>query len=196
MIKKRPPLWKRTYFINSKFQRSFIKKTLVIAICMIIAQWVALQYIFVRFNIYGESLNYESKKKFYDFLSPQMNMINETFLWLGLITPLCLFLWGMFQSHRIAGPLHNLKIRLQRIRSITNLEDLTLLESTIFRRSDYFHEMAEEYNKTIDHLKAISKINNQQENNFMTSKISNQVADETNVLEVNFENKISNKKVS
>ena len=78
-----------------------------------------------------------------------------------LFTPICIFLWGVFQSHRIAGPLHNLKIKLQKLRALKDISDINLIEETQFRRSDYFHELADEYNKTIHHLKDIVEIQKQ-----------------------------------
>lgn len=153
----RPPLWRRKYVVNFKFQAAFIRKALFVAGFILVSQWFALQYIFVRFNIYAEELSYDQRKQFYEFLSAQTMMLNQTFLWMCLFTPICIFLWGVFQSHRIAGPLYNLKSRLHKMREITDVNNFSQLEETQFRRSDYFHELADEYNKTINHLKVLVK---------------------------------------
>lgn len=88
-------------------------------------------------------------------------MLNQTFLWMCLFTPICIFLWGVFQSHRIAGPLFNLKNKLHKIRQIKDISEISNLEETQFRRSDYFHELADEYNKTVNHLKDMVQIKQQ-----------------------------------
>lgn len=162
----RPPLWRRKYVVNFKFQAAFIRKALFVAGFILVCQWFALQYIFVRFNIYAEELSYDQRKQFYEFLSAQTLMLNQTFLWMCLFTPICIFLWGVFQSHRIAGPLFNLKLRFHKIRQLKNTQELSNIEETQFRRSDYFHELADEYNKTISHLKNII-----QENSISESKV-------------------------
>lgn len=158
---KRPSVWRRKYVVNFKFQAAFIRKSLFIAGLILGVQWFALQYIFLRFNIYADSLSYDSSKLFYDFLNDQSMMLNQTFLWMCLFTPICIFLWGVFQSHRIAGPLHNLKIKLHKIRQMKDVSDMSSIEETQFRRSDYFHELADEYNKTINHLKDVLDIQKQ-----------------------------------
>ncbi len=157
----RPSMWRRKYVINFKFQAAFIRKALFIAGCILGAQWFALQYIFLRFNIYADSLSYDSSKLFYEFLNDQAMMLNHTFLWMCLFTPICIFLWGVFQSHRIAGPLHNLKNKLHKIRQLKDISEINMIEETRFRRSDYFHELADEYNKTIHHLKDIVEVQKQ-----------------------------------
>lgn len=154
---KKPSFLRRKYVINFKFQSAFIRKSFFIAGLMIISQYVALQYIFARFNIYGETLPYDLKRKFYEFLNPQYDTINQTFLVLGLITSISIVVWGLIQSHRIAGPLHNIKLRLKKISKATTTSDLTGFESTQFRRSDYFHELADEYNKALQNLKNLAK---------------------------------------
>lgn len=158
---RRPSVWRRKYVVNFKFQAAFIRKALFVAGIILGTQWFALQYIFLRFNIYADSLSYDSSKLFYEFLNDQSMMLNTTFLWMCLFTPVCIFLWGVFQSHRIAGPLHNLKIKLQKIRNLKDISDFNLIEETQFRRSDYFHELADEYNRTIHHLKDIVDIQRQ-----------------------------------
>jgi hypothetical protein len=82
-------------------------------------------------------------------------------------------MWGVFQSHRIAGPLHNLKLKLQKIRQLKDISEINLIEETQFRRSDYFHELADEYNKTIHHLKDVVEVQKQ-----------NIVATQSNVVEL------------
>ncbi len=179
----RPSVWRRRYVVNFKFQAAFIRKALFIAGCILATQWFALQYIFLRFNIYADSLSYDSSKLFYEFLNDQSMMLNHTFLWMCLFTPICIFLWGVFQSHRIAGPLHNLKIKLQKIRQLKDISDINLIEETQFRRSDYFHELADEYNKTIHHLKDIVEVQKQ-----------NVSALDSNVVELNKFSKNNQKK--
>jgi hypothetical protein len=165
IVGQRPPIHKRKYLVNFKFQADFIKKSLVVAAGLIIVQWCTLQIIFVRFNLYGEDLPHELKVKFYDILNHQIDMLNQSFLWMCILTPIILFVWGIFQSHRIAGPLHNIKLKLKEIRGFKNTEELTKnITETQFRRSDYFHELAKEYNETVKHLIKINADATSEEN--------------------------------
>ncbi len=55
----------------------------------------------------------------------------------GLVFIICIIF-----SHKIAGPIHKLKTHLQSMRSGEVVRDIT------FRQSDYFSELADEFNKT------------------------------------------------
>ena len=151
-MSKQPSVWRRKYIINLDFQGSFIQKSLFIAFTINVIFYFALEFIFIKFNIYGESLQHDARVKFYTFLKDQKEILNLTFLYVGSITAFSIVLWGIFQSHRIAGPLFNLKLQLKKIRSAKDLKDLSEVGATKFRANDYFHDLAEEYNQSIQHI--------------------------------------------
>ncbi|MDH4469247.1 MAG: hypothetical protein QE271_14410 [Bacteriovoracaceae bacterium] len=159
-MSKQPSVWRRKYIINLDFQGSFIQKSLFIAFTINVIFYFALEFVFIKFNIYGESLQHDARVKFYTFLKDQKEILNLTFLYVGSITALFIVFWGIFQSHRIAGPLFNLKLQLKKIKSAKNLKELSEVGVTKFRTSDYFHDLAEEYNQSIKHINKLLSENN------------------------------------
>jgi methyl-accepting chemotaxis protein len=61
----------------------------------------------------------------------------------------------MFLSHRIAGPLFNLKMQLKRLKNSKNKEDLLNIPEAKFREHDFFHDLAHRYNEAIENVQNI-----------------------------------------
>jgi hypothetical protein len=151
-MSKQPPIWRRKYIINLEFQGAFIQKALFIAFAINVIFYFALEFIFIKFNIYGESLQHEARVKFYSFLKDQKQILNQTFIYVGSVSALFIVIWGIFQSHRIAGPLFNLKLQFKKMKGMKSIEEIGELNKTKFRANDYFHDLAEDYNHFVDHL--------------------------------------------
>ena len=70
-------------------------------------------------------------------------------LWITMITLTgVIFLISIFVSHRIAGPLYKLKLHL------AELGKGNIDQNLKFRKSDYFHSLADDYNKSLAGLRA------------------------------------------
>jgi len=156
-MSKQPSVWRRKYIINLEFQGAFIQKALFIAFAINVIFYFALEYIFIKFNIYGESLQHEARIKFYSFLKDQKQILNQTFIYVGSTTAIFIVIWGIFQSHRIAGPLFNLKLQFKKLKGAKSLEELAEISKTKFRTSDYFHDLAQDYNECVSHIEQLVK---------------------------------------
>lgn len=155
--RKRPALHKRKYVVNFAFQLAFIKKLFLVAMGITLCQWLALQYVFIKFNLYGEQLPYEQRKHFYDFLAPQVQTLNEAFIYMCIVSAIALIVWGTMQSHRIAGPLFRLRQTIKILMELKSWKDLEHIEMMQFRRNDYFHELAKEFNQALQRLKSLKQ---------------------------------------
>lgn len=145
----KPPFYRRKFIINRGFQFPFIVRMVVINLMTIGILFVGLYVIFYRFNFLGNELGLESGHRFYEFVGEQFMMISALFLGAAISSTLVLAVYGVFLSHRIAGPLENLMIRFKKIEESAPDEC-----KTHFRKDDFFHELAQAYN---EHLDAIAK---------------------------------------
>ena len=79
----------------------------------------------------------------------------EKFNYMSTVSVICILIFclAMFYnmaliiSNRVAGPLFNL------CRSLQNIRNSGEVKHVAFRKKDYFHEVADEVNKTIDFVK-------------------------------------------
>ncbi len=151
----RPPFWKRKYYINAEFQGSFIQMVIGTALLINLILYGANIYIFYKFNAYGEALSFEQKREFYQFFQTQIVSLNQVFLICGGLVFGILVVYGLLMSHKVAGPLENLKIQFQKIQKLEDLENVHHLQSTCFRKTDYFRDMADEYNKALKQIQQL-----------------------------------------
>lgn len=187
--KHKPSIFRRQLIVDKTFQSSFIKLFTGSAVLVNMILYCANLAIFYNFNKYGETLKFEERQKFYQFFQDQVITLNKVFLITGVAVFVLLFIYGIFASHKVAGPLFNLKLRLKSLQEITNLEDVHNLTGTQFRKSDYFKDLAKEYNMALTNIQKL-----QFEKGEKSTK--NNSEDNTNITEKFDENVIAFKKVS
>ena len=107
--------------------------------------FVCIYIVFARFNLLGEELGFDSDHFYYRYVREQFILVSTVFVAVGVSSGMVLAIYSFFLSHRIAGPLENLKIRF---RSSKNGE---VISKTAFRKDDFFHDLASAYN---DHIEA------------------------------------------
>lgn len=143
----KPPIYRRKFIINSGFQYPFIFRMVIINLLTMGALFIGLYFIFYRFNFLGNEMGLESGDRFYHFVREQFMMISALFLGAGISSSLILAVYGIFLSHRIAGPLENLKIRFRKLANEAPEEC-----KTRFRKDDFFHDLAQAYNEHLDNI--------------------------------------------
>lgn len=141
----KPPFYRRKFLINTGFQYPFIFRMVVINLLTMGILFVGLYVIFYRFNFLGNEMGLESGHRFYEFVREQFMMISALFFGAAISSTVVLAVYGVFLSHRIAGPLENLKIRFKKIRETAPEEC-----KTKFRQDDFFHDLAQAYNEHLD----------------------------------------------
>ena len=138
-------IFRRKYLINADFQLPFVMRMIIINLFTIGILYLALYIIFYRFNFLGDELGFESTHKFYQFVEEQFILITTVFVAVAISSSFLIGVYNFFLSHRIAGPLENLKIRFKRMES----EDLKECK-TSFRKDDFFHDLASSFNDHIE----------------------------------------------
>lgn len=138
-------IFRKKFLVNADFQLPFVMRMIIINVLVIGSLYIALYVIFYRFNFLGDELGFESTHRFYSFIEEQFLLITTVFVAVGISSSFLLGVYSFFLSHRIAGPLENLKIRFKRLEN-ENPENC----KTSFRKDDFFHDLANAYNKHLD----------------------------------------------
>ena len=148
--------YRRTiYLVNPRFQVkfSFFVSSLVFT--------CSLVYPLVIYETYDQLMEQAKNTELVHYLGSSRGDILQMLILFQVIFVILVFIICIFQSHKIAGPLHRLRQYLARVREGQVREKIT------FRKGDNFQELAEELNMTID---AINR--NQSEGNIKLGQIS------------------------
>ena len=141
-------IFRRKFLINPDFQLPFVIRMIIINLLTIGTLYVAMYIIFYRFNFLGNELGFESTHEYYKFIEEQFILVTTVFVAIAISSSFILGVYSFFLSHRIAGPLENLKIRFKRLET-EKPKDC----KTQFRKDDFFHDLASAYNKHIEKTK-------------------------------------------
>ncbi|MCO4754134.1 MAG: hypothetical protein KC478_06615 [Bacteriovoracaceae bacterium] len=146
----KPPFHRRKFLINTDFQFPFIARMVVINLLTMAVLFIGLYLIFYRFNFLGNELGLESGHRFYEFVREQFVLISALFVGAALSSSIVLAVYAIFLSHRIAGPLENLKLRFKELQ-----ENAPENCKTTFRKDDFFHDLAGAYNEHLDNVQKL-----------------------------------------
>ncbi len=126
------------------FQKSFLYYTVGIAVGINLFYFIVMAFFFKNLTEQTSSLGLPADHLFLTVLQEQKMTLNITIITMTIIISLGLFLYGLYMSNRIAGPIHHLKVYLQQYRTGTTKQPIH------FRKNDYFMDLAEEINETLD----------------------------------------------
>ena len=132
------PKWnRRQYLVNRKFQFSFIFYMLLLTTLMILILF-ASNIVFLNscFDI-GVRIGLPRNHMYFELIDSQRGTMRNIFLIGSFATFLCMTIFGVIFSHRIAGPLLRLKNYVEAM--IAGKVDHELE----FRKDDYFSELAD-----------------------------------------------------
>lgn len=154
-IKKRIPLVslllrEKKFLINNDFQVQFMISLLLISICSMSVIYLANDYFFHSYMQRGEALNLPPDHPFFLMIHEQKKFMTHVFIVVALSISGIAGLWGLFYSHKIAGPLY----RLHRYFTQAAMDSAPLNQKIYFRDDDFFQEVPESINKYIDSMKA------------------------------------------
>jgi len=131
----------KIYLINPSFQYKFMAYTILSALSALGIVYAANQYFFHRFIEKGKNLELAANHPFFLIIKEQQQFMGDIFLVSSAVIILFLGIWGLFFSHRIAGPLYRLN---QIFRSAARSKKE--LNSIAFRENDFFQEIPDAIN--------------------------------------------------
>ena len=147
-------LFRKKYLINREFQLPFILRMITIAAVVSVLLYVSNFVIFWRFNVLGQQMNLDESHPFYIFLKNQLGIMNTAYIFISLAVFIFLIVSGLFISHRISGPLYNLKLNIHKLSELKSLQGIADLKEIKFRKDDFFHDIGNELNNHIFNLKS------------------------------------------
>lgn len=152
--KKRLPivslfLREKKFLINTDFQIQFIASLLLISIVSMSIIYLANDYFFHSYMQKGQALNLPPDHPFFLMIHEQKKFMTKVFIAVAMSISSVAILWGLFYSHKIAGPLY----RLQRYFTDAATESTQLRNKIYFRDDDFFQEVPASINLYIDSVK-------------------------------------------
>lgn len=152
-MKKRIPivsllLREKKFLINNDFQIQFMVSLLLISICSMSVIYLANDYFFHSYMQKGEALNLPPDHPFFLMIHEQKKFMTNVFIIVACTISGMAGLWGLFYSHKIAGPMY----RLQKYFTQAAVDNNSLQQKIYFRDDDFFQEIPESINKYIDSM--------------------------------------------
>jgi hypothetical protein len=155
-MSKNPNFFQRKYLVNKKFQLPFMGRMVMINLLLIGGLYLLTTFIYYRFNYLGDKLGLPSDHSFYHFVQEQILYLSIGFAAMAILSTVCLCIYGLFLSHRIAGPLENIKVRYKEMEQACKEQNFEALKCAEFRDDDFFHEFAQAFNQHVETVKNIS----------------------------------------
>ena len=112
--------------------------------------YLANDYFFHSYIQKGEALNLPPDHPFFLMIHEQKKFMTNVFIIVASTISGMAGLWGLFYSHKIAGPM----FRLQKYFNQAAVDSKPLDKKIYFRDNDFFQELPESINKYIDSVGA------------------------------------------
>jgi len=145
------PNRRKTYLINPRFQWRFIAFMAAVSLLAIAVLFLSNVLFFREMEQAALSIGLTRDNPYFDFLDEQKSSLYTLYFGVSGVAFVLMMAVGILYSHRIAGPLHNLRNKMQRI---AEGEEPSKVE---FRRRDQFRELAESFNAMIARLRDTGK---------------------------------------
>lgn len=146
-------LREKKFLINNDFQIQFMVSLLLISICSMSVIYLANDYFFHSYMQKGEALNLPPDHPFFLMIHEQKQFMTNVFIIVACTISGMAGLWGLFYSHKIAGPM----FRLQKYFTQAAVDGTKLDKKIYFRDDDFFQELPESINKYIDSMVSTEK---------------------------------------
>ena len=162
-FKKRIPvvsllLREKKFLINTPFQIQFMASLIIVSLVSMGIIYIANDYFFHSYIARGQSLNLPPDHPFFLMIHEQKQFMTKVFIMVSSAISLLAATWGLFYSHKIAGPLYRLHHYLTE--AATN--GIRLDKKIYFREDDFFQEIPASINNYID---ATNGVANEEETN-------------------------------
>lgn len=143
----------KRFLINPDFQLKFMVSLIMISVCSMGIIYLANHYFFETYLKKGEALQLPPDHPFFLMIREQKGFMAKVFLAVSLAISSAVCLWGLFYSHKIAGPLY----RLEKYFTNHAIEGKDLNEEIRFREEDFFQEIPASINKYIQGRKSLKR---------------------------------------
>jgi hypothetical protein len=132
------------FLINKNFQFKFVLFTLIPTSVCLILFYASLNIYFSKLQDLGLSSGLSKNHSYFNLINDQKELMNALFLSSSIFSFLFFTVWGIFISHKIAGPLY----RLTRFFEDSDFDHFSNRLS--FRPNDLFQEIPKAINQWMD----------------------------------------------
>lgn len=136
----------KIYLINPYFQGRFMIQVAAVVIICLGVIYLANAYFFHTLVEKGIALELPKDHVYFMLLDEQQSLMNTIFLSVAAILAVVLGLWGLFFSHRIAGPIYRITKTLDAAKD-ANIEPIRI------RKKDFFQEIPESINQFVKNVR-------------------------------------------
>lgn len=133
--------------VNPKFQFSFIKHSFFMTLFVLITFYLFKIYIFWEIKDIAYETGVPHAHDFVKILDQRSFIIDISFLILAINVICMIAAWGLWLSHRVAGPIYRIRNEVKKI-----VEGRPLSRINI-RDHDYFHDLKDSINLLIEHFR-------------------------------------------
>jgi len=143
-------LKRKNYIINREFQFKFILYSFIPSLFCIFIFYSSINIYFQKVIEDGYAMGYAADHPYFSTIADQKILMNYMFTTCSVFIFIFYIIWGIFISHRIAGPLYRLT------KFFKESKDGAFEVKLSFRPGDFFLEIPEAINEWIDkgsHLK-------------------------------------------
>ena len=134
---------RRKILILPQFQLRYIRRSFLSTFLTLCVFFFSNQYFFFKFHSKGKALSLPGDHAFFAYLNEQKTEMNAIFVLSALAVFTIHFIYGLYMSHKIAGPIFRLEKYLRTWLSGNHLEKV------VFRKEDNFSELAEVINQCL-----------------------------------------------
>lgn len=135
---------RRIYLINKTFQLKFIMYTFVPSVFSLVIFYFSLNTYFSKLLDQGILSGLPVDHPYFSLIQDQKNFMNQLFIICSVYLFIFFIAWGLFISHKIAGPLY----RLTKFFQSTDPGEFKAKIS--FRPNDFFQEIPTAINQWMD----------------------------------------------
>ncbi len=135
---------RRNYLINKSFQYRFVLYTFIPSAFSLIVFYSAIQFYYTRLIQEGIASGLNADHPYFNLIHEQIRFMNTLFLVCGFSSFIFFIFWGIFISHKIAGPLYRLTMFFK------NAEPGMIKNRLSFRPGDFFLEIPDAINSWIE----------------------------------------------
>jgi len=139
---------RRNYLINPEFQLRFMAYISIAVLAGLSVLYLSNLWYFDLLLDQGYELGLDPTHPYYVFIDDQRTLLHRTYASVSAIVFVLLMTFGLFLSHRIAGPVYRLKLQMQEI--VAKNGDVRPVH---LRSKDFFPEVADEMNEMLAYLK-------------------------------------------
>ena len=107
---------------------------------------MTIQYFFCNLIDIGIENNLYHDHEYFKIIADQQTYLSNFLLLIGSVLLLGTIIWGLYFSHRIAGPIY----KLNKYFSDSNMNEGLKLKPLSFRKDDFFHEVTDNINEYLD----------------------------------------------